>query len=156
VRSGVATSAGNGHHGGFAVRSFLEFFPSASSASTPASGTVLVAVGFLQSRSFLAATRLGDRFGLVKTMVFRHLPSNLLLNAIEGERTPPTWCACSRRCDLRVADEAKLRRDDVLDVRRGAVGEHDQHRVGCRVVQQERPRAGQLSRTADPGERRSR
>ena len=41
-------------------------------------GLVFFAVGFLQAGSFLAATRLGHRFGLLNTMVFTHLPSNLL------------------------------------------------------------------------------
>ena len=40
------------------------------------------AVGFLQAGSFLAASRLADRVGLLNTMVFTHLPSNLLLAAI--------------------------------------------------------------------------
>jgi MFS family permease len=36
----------------------------------------------LQTVSFLAAPRLADRFGLLRTMVFTHLPSNLLLAAV--------------------------------------------------------------------------
>ena len=45
-------------------------------------GLVFFGVGLLQSGSFLVAARLADRFGLVNTMVFTHLPSNLLLAAI--------------------------------------------------------------------------
>jgi predicted MFS family arabinose efflux permease len=42
-------------------------------------GPALGAMAFVQAGSFEAASRLADRFGLVKTMVFTHLPSNLLL-----------------------------------------------------------------------------
>ena len=45
-------------------------------------GMVFFAVGFLEAGSVLAATRLGQRFGLLNTMVFTHLPSNLLLAGI--------------------------------------------------------------------------
>ena len=40
------------------------------------------AIGILQAASFQAAVRLARRFGLLRTMVFSHLPSNLLLAAI--------------------------------------------------------------------------
>jgi len=43
---------------------------------------VFFAVGFLQAGSFLASVRIAGRIGLLKTMVFTHLPSNLLLAAI--------------------------------------------------------------------------
>ena len=39
-------------------------------------------VGVLQTVSFLIATRLAERFGLLSTMVFSHLPSNVLLVGI--------------------------------------------------------------------------
>ena len=42
----------------------------------------VLAVGVLQTLSFLAAGRLADRFGLLTTMVFTHLPSNVLLVAV--------------------------------------------------------------------------
>jgi MFS family permease len=42
-------------------------------------GPLFAAIGLLQAVSYEAAGRLGDRFGLVNTMVFTHLPSNLLL-----------------------------------------------------------------------------
>ena len=45
-------------------------------------GLVFFGVGILQSLSFLVAARLADRIGLVNTMVFTHLPSNLLLASI--------------------------------------------------------------------------
>ena len=69
--------------GGFAVQSFLVFFLSRRfGLDTGQLGVVFFAVGFLQAGSFLAATRLGERFGLLNTMVFTHLPSNLLLAGI--------------------------------------------------------------------------
>jgi MFS family permease len=42
-------------------------------------GPLLGAIAILQAFSYEAAGRLGDRFGLVNTMVFTHLPSNVLL-----------------------------------------------------------------------------
>lgn len=69
--------------GGFAVQSFLVFFLSRKfGLDTGQLGMVFFAVGFLQAGSFLAATWLGERFGLLNTMVFTHLPSNLLLASI--------------------------------------------------------------------------
>ena len=69
--------------GGFAVQSFLVFFLSRKfGLDTGQLGLVFFAVGFLQAGSFLAATRLGQRLGLLNTMVFTHLPSNLLLAGI--------------------------------------------------------------------------
>jgi MFS family permease len=43
---------------------------------------VFFASGLLQAVSFLVAARLGERFGLLRTMVFTHLPSNVLLAAV--------------------------------------------------------------------------
>jgi MFS family permease len=69
--------------GGFAVQSFLVFFLSKRfGASAEQLGLVFFAVGFLQAGSFLAATRLAERIGLLNTMVFTHLPSNVLLAGI--------------------------------------------------------------------------
>ena len=42
-------------------------------------GPLFAAVAILQAISYEAAGRLGNRFGLVNTMVFTHLPSNVLL-----------------------------------------------------------------------------
>lgn len=69
--------------GGFVVQSFIAYWLAAkfhTSLSTLA--LVFFAVGLLQTVSFLAATRLAERFGLLSTMVFTHLPSNLLLAGI--------------------------------------------------------------------------
>jgi MFS family permease len=45
-------------------------------------GLAFFGIGILQMLSFVAATALAERFGLLSTMVFTHLPSNLLLAAI--------------------------------------------------------------------------
>jgi hypothetical protein len=42
-------------------------------------GPLFAAVAVLQALSYEVSGRLGERFGLVNTMVFTHLPSNLLL-----------------------------------------------------------------------------
>jgi len=42
-------------------------------------GPLFGAVAVLQAVSYEASGRLGDRFGLINTMVFTHLPSNVLL-----------------------------------------------------------------------------
>jgi MFS family permease len=69
--------------GGFAVQSFLVFLLSRKfGISAGELSVVFFAVGFLQAGSFLVATRLAERFGLLRTMVWTHLPSNLLLTAI--------------------------------------------------------------------------
>jgi MFS family permease len=43
---------------------------------------IFFGVGMLQTASFLAATRLAERIGLLNTMVFTHLPSNVLLASV--------------------------------------------------------------------------
>jgi predicted MFS family arabinose efflux permease len=69
--------------GGFVVQSFIAFwFRRRFGVSPEILGLVFFGVGLLQAASFLAATRLADRIGLLPTMVFTHLPSNLLLAAI--------------------------------------------------------------------------
>jgi MFS family permease len=69
--------------GGFVVQSFIAYWLTAQfNASIGVLGLLFFAVGLLQTASFLAATRLAERFGLLRTMVFTHLPSNALLIAI--------------------------------------------------------------------------
>jgi MFS family permease len=69
--------------GGFVVQSFIAYwFAAQFDASTGAVGVIFFVVGVLQTLSFLAAARLAERFGLLRTMVFTHLPSNALLVAI--------------------------------------------------------------------------
>ena len=66
--------------GGFVVNSFLVFwFQRKFGASTEVMGLVFFFVGLLQSGSSIAAGALANRIGLLNTMVFTHLPSNVLL-----------------------------------------------------------------------------
>jgi predicted MFS family arabinose efflux permease len=65
------------------VQSFIAYwFRLKFGVSVEVLGLVFFIVGLLQAGSFIAATRLADRIGLLNTMVFTHLPSNLLLAAI--------------------------------------------------------------------------
>ena len=69
--------------GGFVVQSFIAYYLTTRfHASLHTVGVVFFVVGVLQTGSFVAAGRLGDRFGLLKTMVVSHLPSNFLLIAL--------------------------------------------------------------------------
>ena len=69
--------------GGFTVSAFVAYWLRARFDASPAVIAVtFFAIGLLQTVSFLAAPRLADRFGLLRTMVFTHLPSNLLLAAV--------------------------------------------------------------------------
>jgi predicted MFS family arabinose efflux permease len=69
--------------GGFIVQSFLVFwFTKRFGASTGLMGVVLAATGVIQAASFVAAPRIAARWGLLNTMVFTHLPSNVILALI--------------------------------------------------------------------------
>ena len=69
--------------GGFVIQAFVAYWLSARfGAPVGVIGLVFFASGLLQAVSFLVAVRLGERFGLLRTMVFTHLPSNLLLIAV--------------------------------------------------------------------------
>jgi len=66
--------------GGFIVGSFIVFwFGREFGADAALMGLVFFGVGLLQAASSVLAGSLGQRFGLLNTMVFSHLPSNLLL-----------------------------------------------------------------------------
>jgi predicted MFS family arabinose efflux permease len=69
--------------GGFVVQAYIAFWFTREWGTSPATlGVIFFAVGILQAASFDAAVRLARRIGLVRTMVFTHLPSNGLLAAI--------------------------------------------------------------------------
>lgn len=69
--------------GGFVVQAFVAFwFHRKFGASAELMGVVFFAAGLLQAASSVVAGRLASRIGLLNTMVFTHLPSNLLLGAI--------------------------------------------------------------------------
>ena len=68
---------------GFVVQSFIAFWLTRRFGATTATvGVLFFAFGILQTASFITAPRLAERFGLLPTMVFTHLPSNLLLIAV--------------------------------------------------------------------------
>jgi predicted MFS family arabinose efflux permease len=69
--------------GGFVPQTFIAYlFTRKYDASPHTLAIVFFAIGLLQALSFQAAVRLAGRIGLLRTMVFTHLPSNLLLAAV--------------------------------------------------------------------------
>jgi len=66
--------------GGFVVTTFVVFwFHRRFGASPQLMGLVVFCAGLLQAASSIVAARLGARFGLLRTAVFTHIPSNILL-----------------------------------------------------------------------------
>ena len=69
--------------GGFIVQSFIVYwFGRQYGADADLMGLVFFGVGVLQAGSSVASGWLGARIGLLNTMVFSHLPSNVLLALI--------------------------------------------------------------------------
>lgn len=78
--------------GGFIVSSILAFWFNLQFGLDPGQlGTLLFAANILAGISALSAAHLAKRFGLVNTMVFTHLPSNILLMLIP--LMPTAWLA---------------------------------------------------------------
>jgi MFS family permease len=78
--------------GGFIVQAFMVFwFGRRFGASTELMGTVFFAVGLLQAGSSIVSGRLAQRIGMLQTMVFTHVPSNVFLMAIP--LSPVLWGA---------------------------------------------------------------
>jgi predicted MFS family arabinose efflux permease len=76
--------------GGFVVQAWIAYWLGVRyGAPTSVVGVVFAAVGLLQAASFLAAPAIANRVGLLPTMVFTHLPSNLLLAAVPLAPTLP-------------------------------------------------------------------
>ncbi len=76
--------------GGFVVQAFVVFwFGRRFGASTELMALVFFISGFLQAGSSLVAARVARRYGLLNTMVFTHLPSNLLLILVPFAPTLP-------------------------------------------------------------------
>jgi len=83
VRSMAALFAVDAGGGGLVTASFLAYYLSQRyDASSSTLGALFFATSLLQGASVWAAPRLADRIGLVPTMVFTHLPSNLLLASV--------------------------------------------------------------------------
>jgi predicted MFS family arabinose efflux permease len=69
--------------GGFVVQTYVAFWLTRVFDAQPeVLGAVFFCAGLLQALSFQIAVRLAERFGLLRTMVFTHLPSNVLLAAL--------------------------------------------------------------------------
>jgi predicted MFS family arabinose efflux permease len=69
--------------GGFVPQTFIAYlFVRKYEASPHTLAVVFFAIGILQALSFQGAVRLAARIGLLRTMVFTHLPSNVLLAAV--------------------------------------------------------------------------
>ncbi len=69
--------------GGFIIQSLLAYwFHLRFGAGPEALGALFFGTSVLSAVSFLVAARVGERFGLLNTMVFTHLPSNVLLLAV--------------------------------------------------------------------------
>jgi predicted MFS family arabinose efflux permease len=80
--------------GGFVPQTFVAYlFTRKYGASPQTLGLVFFAIGILQALSFQAAVRLAGRIGLLRTMVFSHLPSNVLLAAVAFAPNLPTAIA---------------------------------------------------------------
>jgi predicted MFS family arabinose efflux permease len=76
--------------GGFVAQSFIAYWFSVQFGLDPALlGLLLAGANVLAGFSALAATPLAARFGLVRTMVFTHLPSNVLLILVPFMPTLP-------------------------------------------------------------------
>ena len=76
--------------GGFVVQAFIAYWLRLRfGAPAGTVGAVFAVIGILQAASFLVAGRLAIRFGLLDTMVFTHLPSNLLLAAVPAAPSLP-------------------------------------------------------------------
>jgi len=77
--------------GGFVVQSLLALWLFQKfQFSIAAAGTIFFWTGVLSAFSYLVAVRIADRIGLVNTMVFTHLPANVLLLAIPFV-ADPAW-----------------------------------------------------------------
>jgi MFS family permease len=83
IRRLATLFAADSFGGGFVVQSFIAYWLTVRfDASVGLLGVVFFAVGTLQTASMLVAPRLAERFGLLPTMVFTHLPSNVALAAM--------------------------------------------------------------------------
>jgi MFS family permease len=81
--------------GGFTMQSLLVYwFHLRFNAEPEAVGLLFFGTNLLSAVSFLLATRLADRFGLLNTMVFTHLPSNVLLLMVPLMPTFPLAALC--------------------------------------------------------------
>jgi predicted MFS family arabinose efflux permease len=77
--------------GGFVPQTFVAYLFARRYGATPdVLAVVFFAIGLLQALSFQAAVRLARRIGLLRTMVFTHFPSNVLLAGVAFAPNLPT------------------------------------------------------------------
>jgi len=82
VRSLAALFAVDSFAGGMVIRTFVAFWLAVVFApSVEVLGLVFFGANMLSGISFLVAARIARRLGLIRTMVYTHIPSNLLLMA---------------------------------------------------------------------------
>ncbi len=75
--------------GGFIGQSILSYyFAYRYNLDLSALGTIFFATQVVTALSFLAAERIARRFGLLRTMVFSHIPSNVFLIGVAFAPTP--------------------------------------------------------------------
>jgi hypothetical protein len=80
--------------GGFIIQGLLAYwFHLRFGVGAEALGPLFFGTSLLSALSFLAASRVADRVGLLNTMVFTHLPSNVLLLAVPLMPTFPLAAA---------------------------------------------------------------
>jgi MFS family permease len=80
--------------GGFVVQAFIAYWLSLRFGIGPETiGPLLFAANVLAALSYLAADRIAARIGLLNTMVFTHLPSNVLLMLVPFMPTFPLAAA---------------------------------------------------------------
>jgi predicted MFS family arabinose efflux permease len=83
VRQLAALFALDSFGGGFVPQTFIAYLLVRKfHASAETIGVLFFGIGLLQAISFQLAGRLAGRIGLVRTMVFSHLPSNVLLACV--------------------------------------------------------------------------
>ena len=76
--------------GGFVIQSIVSFwFFTKFGVDLTTLSYIFSVAGVLTAFSFLAAARIADRIGLVNTMVFTHIPSNILLILVGFAPTLP-------------------------------------------------------------------
>jgi MFS family permease len=75
--------------GGFVIQSIVSFwFFSKFGIELTILSYIFSVAGVLSAFSFLAAAKIADKIGLVNTMVFTHIPSNVLLILVGFAPTP--------------------------------------------------------------------
>jgi MFS family permease len=83
VRRMAALFALDSFAGGFVPQTFVAYLLTRKfDASAQTIAVLFFSIGLLQALSFQIAVRLAARYGLLRTMVFSHLPSNILLAGV--------------------------------------------------------------------------